>query len=177
MSDNNDNNPISEDEAKAMLAGAIMEYAQKRDDMFLDSFLNPPPEAQSVMTSMAGELPGGDYLGGFASAMVCQELLRREEAIIRSEWYESLGKTIMETSEHSIQRYVEARTKAEAKYGLDALKLMMERAREEHNECARSNLDNNEGRTYSWVLPEFESDGSHGPVGDRDVPWGTLDED
>lgn len=39
------------------------------------------------------------------------------------------------------------------------------------NECSRANLDNNDGRLYSYVIPKFNPDGTHEPWGPRDVPW------
>jgi len=39
------------------------------------------------------------------------------------------------------------------------------------NECSRANLDNNDGRLYSYVIPKFYPDGSHEPWGPKDVPW------
>lgn len=44
----------------------------------------------------------------------------------------------------------------------------------EHNECARANLDATQGKCYTCVLPDFNADGTHGPVGPQDVPWGII---
>lgn len=40
-----------------------------------------------------------------------------------------------------------------------------------HNECARSNLDNSKGRSYTYVVPAFNDDGTHAPLGPKDFPW------
>lgn len=40
-----------------------------------------------------------------------------------------------------------------------------------HNECARANLDNFNGGTYTYVIPAFNDDGTHAPLGPRDYPW------
>lgn len=41
----------------------------------------------------------------------------------------------------------------------------------EHNECARRNLDNSNGLVYAFIIPAFEADGTHAPLGPKDFPW------
>lgn len=149
-------------------ASLIKDYAQKQEDAVLDQML-----------SMAGGMPGmppgmgGIFgeIGGFANAMVCQSLLKREEGIIRAEWYESRGVNSIESSAEAIDRYVVARAKAEKQLGKEALEAQLAQARAEHNECARINLNNSNGMLYCYVLPDFNPDGTHGPVGPKDIPW------
>lgn len=159
------------------LANAIMGFNRKREDDFLHDLLNIPPEVQSqiqALTSAPGVVAESIFPGGFAESISAQMLLRLEKAVIRSEWYESLGKPSVENSADCIARYAQARSKVEAKFGSDAVAEMLQRARKAHNECARDNLDNSNGLLYCWVLPEFNSDGSHEPIGPRDVPWGNV---
>ena len=40
-----------------------------------------------------------------------------------------------------------------------------------HNECARANLDNSKGCSYTYVVPAFNDDGTHPPIGPKDFPW------
>lgn len=44
----------------------------------------------------------------------------------------------------------------------------------EHNTGARSTLDQSNGTTRSttaYVIPAFEADGTHAPIGPKDFPW------
>jgi len=40
-----------------------------------------------------------------------------------------------------------------------------------HNECARANLDTSKGCSYTYVVPAFNDDGTHAPLGPKDFPW------
>jgi len=105
-----------------------------------------------------------DFMGGVA----VQNLFELEEQIIRNEkskdpdWYE--------TPEETIAEYVEHRKEMKAALGAK-FEGIYETAKKVHNECARANLDNSKGHLFCFVLPKFNDDGSHEPVGPRDYPW------
>jgi len=46
-------------------------------------------------------------------------------------------------------------------------------SKKSHNDCARANLGDS-GVLFAFVLPEFHADGTHEPLGPRDVPWGNA---
>lgn len=118
----------------------------------------------------------GEY-GVFMSHMALQSLIEEEVWIIRVEWWlddpkitKKDAKIFEEDLEYHKEQFVQMRKELKEKLG-ERFESMMEVARKDHNDCARSNLDNNDGKMYCFVLPEFEDDGSHGPVGEKDVPW------
>jgi len=139
------------------------------DDLF-NTLLNaavsddPGPPAQAT---------GMDYRG-FATQMAFTSLVQQEESIIRMEWNERQGdKDRFRTLQQEIDRYVDMRRRLKAEAASpEVFDAWYREARESHNSCARANLDNTDGRIYSYVLPEFNDDGTHEPWGPRDVPWG-----
>ena len=42
----------------------------------------------------------------------------------------------------------------------------------DHNKCARETLDRSNGTLHSYVIPRFNDDGTHDPLGPSDFPWG-----
>lgn len=131
---------------------------QQQDDMF----------AGMINMVVGINLPG---MGDFASTMICQDLLEREKTVVAAKWYETCGMNTILSAEEATKRYVEARIQAEKKLGKKNLVSALDKARFEHNECARANLDSSNGMLFCYVLPNFNSDGTHGPVGPKDVPW------
>lgn len=121
--------------------------------------------------------PYGDDQRGFFAQMAFHSLVRQEESIIRMEWNEERGrKDEFTTLDRERERLVEMRKRALAKCeSKDQFEKLMAQARAGHNECARANLDNSDGRLFSYVLPKFNDDGTHEPVGERDVPWNAHD--
>lgn len=141
----------------------------KMDAMFESSLR----EATSDAPMPGGQIMGMDYRG-FATQMLFTQLVQQEESIIRMEWSrEQGGKDQFRTHQQEIDRYVEMRRKIKAECeSPEVFEAWYENARESHNSCARTNLDNTEGTIYSYVLPKFNDDGTHNPWGPRDVPWG-----
>lgn len=99
-------------------------------------------------------------------------LIEKEKEIIRDEWLDQQGlpniyrKPLAELQ----QEYAEMRQEIRKGCG-ERFDALYERNKASHNECARANLDNCEGRIYSYVLPKFNEDGTHEPWGEKDVPW------
>ena len=115
--------------------------------------------------------PDDGSFGTFKAQMAIQYLLEIEEEIIQAEWDASRGKPDPYTDlGKSRQQYAEMRRKARQSLG-GRFDELMAGVKESHNSCARANLDNSDGRLFAFVLPEFHDDGSHDPVGERDVPW------
>lgn len=147
----------------------VDQNVQKMDDMF-----------ESALRTATGDdpVPPGQIMGmdfrAFSTQMAFTSLVQQEESIIRMEWNEQQGeKDVFRTHQQEIDRYVEMRRKLKDACDEPAVfDAWYEQARESHNSCARTNLDNTEGTLYSYVLPKFNDDGTHEPWGPRDVPWG-----
>lgn len=108
-------------------------------------------------------------LRAWASLTMFGTLIQQEKTIVSGEWGASVGRPD-EYFELEVERSRYARMRA----GIEAVGGWREgydQARETHNSCARSNLDNSRGCLFSFVLPEFNSDGTHASWGKRDVPW------
>lgn len=137
----------------------LIQHSRDREDNFLDQML-----------SMAGTGSHGfDSLGipDFGAAMAIESLVKQEEMILRMEYPSVHPKHHAE----EMARYVTMRQKIEKTLGA-SFNQHYERGRESHNKCARLNLDSHKGFVYTWVLPKFNADGTHDPVGDRDFPFG-----
>lgn len=145
---------------KFKLNGIAASYYE-REDAVLDQML-------SLVGTGTGVMIGGD---DFALVLVMQGLIEREMHILHAEYPEVKP----DEREFAMNRYAEARAKVEAKVGKD-FDEAYQSARQTHNGCARYNLDQFEGKLYDWVLPKFNPDGTHDPLGDRDFPWGHYPE-
>jgi hypothetical protein len=111
-------------------------------------------------------------LNEFSTMIAVQSLIEVEEEIIQAEHKLSLGQKDLYTDlEEETARYVGMRKEIEDK----GLHEAYERGKLTHNECARSNLDNSNGFLFCFVLPKFNTDGTHEPWGERDVPWSRVD--
>lgn len=69
--------------------------------------------------------------------------------------------------------YVTITTKAREALGDERFDEMYKRRVAEHNARTRSDLDRANGATYAFVLPTFNPDGTHEPLGPKDFPWAT----
>lgn len=107
-------------------------------------------------------------MGDFGIGIAMHGLTELEESIMR----DTLRQTpdLLETPEEVRARYVALRRDLEAALG-DRFQEHHGRARDSHNGCARTNLDNSKGHLYCFVLPRFNPDGTHEPIGPRDFPW------
>ena len=105
----------------------------------------------------------------FAAMTVFGILIEQEILIISSEWKASMGQpNIYYDTEKEKQRYAKMRYELEK---VENWKAAYDQSKISHNECERENLDDSDGSLYAFVLPEFHSDGTFEPWGERDVPW------
>lgn len=110
----------------------------------------------------------------FMAEMAVYSLVELQQRIIGLEFFLSYNPPNEVSNLDRVEKY-----KKEHEQLYDRLKATMgkrfqplyDECLKEENECARSNLDNNDGRLYSYVLPKFNRDGTHEPWGERDVPW------
>lgn len=56
--------------------------------------------------------------------------------------------------------------------GMSSWSAEYERHRDGENATARQRLVEAEGHCHAFVVPEFDPDGSHAPIGDNDYPFG-----
>jgi hypothetical protein len=160
---------LDEEEAVNVTAEVVAQNRQRAVDMF-ESCLDT---VRNTMEVLGATKPGAM----FESQMAIQFLIDREEEMVQAEWDESCNKPDPYTDLPSAkQEYADKRRKAREVIG-DAFDEMLARQRATHNSCARANLDNSEGRLFSFVLPEFDDDGSHAPMGPRDTPWNSRKDD
>lgn len=131
-----------------ILPGAIKAAAHANED--------------ALFEAMTHGLGGG--MDGFAMSMAVQSLLELERRIILAEFRPG---PVVDVEEERA-RYVAMRVKIESNSAFSAA---YAEGLKGHNECARANLDNSDGHMFSVVLPKFNSNGTHDPYGDRDVPW------
>jgi hypothetical protein len=112
-------------------------------------------------------------VSSFAALTVFGLLLEQENLIISSDWKASKGQPdVYYDKELEKQRYANMR---EALEKVENWKTYYDEHKLSHNNCERENLDNSDGELYAFVLPEFHSDGTYEPWGDKDVPWGIKD--
>lgn len=148
-------------------ASAVVATNKSRMSDFFDSAVqaitSEPPTDAPVMN--------GQTYQQFAATMALQQLIDQEEAIVRGEWEKSRGEDWLETDLNDERaKYVSMRAKL--KVAITSFDEAHDLVRKNHNKCERRNLDNSEGHLFCFVLPKFNDDGSHEPVGERDVPWG-----
>ena len=118
----------------------------------------------------AGDESNPEPMRGMAVMTAMGVLMSQEELIIQGEWHAQKGKPLPHhDDEQEKARYVRMRAFLEKCEGWEEV---YKQSKESHNSCARTNLDNSKGVIYSFVLPEFHSDGTHEPWGPKDVPWG-----
>jgi len=109
--------------------------------------------------------------GSFSDMMAIGYIVDLEEDIIRMEWNKSVGKKDeYDDYDGKVKEYVEYRKKAKEKYK-DKFEELVMNSKKTHNECARSNLDNSNGKMFCFVLPLFKDDGTHEQLGKKDMPW------
>lgn len=117
--------------------------------------------AKAAMDGTADFAGGSDFMKGVA----VQPLLTLEQQIVSHR-----DEDPFETLDEIRTRYVRLRRKIAEVLG-DEFDSAYEAAKRTHNECERTNLDNSDGRLFCYVLPKFNADGTHDPLGPRDFPW------
>jgi hypothetical protein len=122
-----------------------------------------------AMLEAAGEGDADETV--FAVMMALQALIETEESILRDEHAELQGTPNLRHDVTAGRLECTRKRKALKEKLGDAFEQHYEQARAGHNECARANLDNSDGRLFCYVLPKFNDDGTHEPWGERDVPW------
>lgn len=133
-------------------------------------------EAQhdNLSAALLGALGAGDAMGGFAAMLALESLIHLEEEILKFELHElNEGYPVMKDPTvlpRSRQRYTKLRAQLEQQLGAD-FGAQYATARAGHNECARANLDSTNGGIYTVVLPLFNQDGTHDPLGPKDFAW------
>lgn len=120
-----------------------------------------------------GKIPGApEGMDDFMAGVAVQHLFELEQQIIRNEI--SKKPDPYETPEESIAEYVEHRAEMKEALG-EKFEAIYNEAKATHNECERANLDNSKGLLFCFVLPKFNDDGTHEPIGPRDFPWAQKD--
>lgn len=139
------------------------------------------------LLSLAGNLidnPDGtkENPDGFPTLaeMAVYGLYNIQESIIRLEHFLSHSPPNAVSNQERVEKYKTEHKKTRAKlvkqFGKETFDTLYAKIRATNNECARNNLDNSDGTLYSYVIPEFNSDGTHGPIGPKDIPWNTKSE-
>jgi hypothetical protein len=142
----------------------FVDYCEKRDADVRQTFINMmhDPFAQSFMSQ--DELSEQAMFG----------LIDLETNIIRTEFYLAHNEPNAVTNQSRVDGYKAEYQKLykqlKKEFGKRFVKIYNE-TKQDENSCARLNLDNSSGRLNSYVLPKFNSDGTHEPWGERDVPW------
>ena len=145
----------------------IKQNNERQKQMF-DFFAKASKKEDSEL--LEGDINGQSFKD-FSVMMAVQHLIELETQIIRAEWHKSIGKEDHYTDIKEItEEYVRAKRKAKKDLG-NKFQSAYEDSRNSHNECARNNLDNSDGKLYAFVLPKFRNDGTHYTYGERDVPW------
>ena len=151
-----------DNKTKVDITNFIVEQSDENDAIFRNGMSAALSQAQS-----------GEEAGFFA-AMLLQDIIDTSKMIVSLEFYLEHNPPNPVSNQKQIDKYKDIYTKAR-KHAQEILgdqyNRLMNEGLEEHNECARSNLDSSDGKVFSYVLPEFNEDGSHEPWGDRDVPW------
>lgn len=113
------------------------------------------------------------FVIGASIQMAVQFLIMKEESIIRTKWNAQVGRDEKyDDLDRDIREYAGMRPKAEEVLG-EHFAIQYDKQKKTHNECARHNLGDH-GQLFSFVLPTFNTDGTHEPWGPRDVPWGAV---
>lgn len=110
----------------------------------------------------------------FMAEMAVYSLVELEERIIGLEFFLSYNQPNEVSNQDRIEKYKlehEALYKQLTETLGERFQAIYDHVLTEENKCARANLDNNDGRLYSYVIPKFNPDGTHEPWGPRDVPW------
>lgn len=135
-------------------------------------------EAEVFNTAMAGVGMSGAF-GMFATGMMLQGLLETARHILRTEW------SLAHDSPEALAKWPDppaaqlaelkatfATMYAQAKMTLGKqFQALWERHVAEANVCERNNLNNSKGKFYCYIVPKFNDDGTHDPVGEKDGPW------
>lgn len=103
--------------------------------------------------------------GRFTNALLVQAVIHAAGQVLRIE----NGGTAQDINRARAE-YTKTLKKVKDAVGPEYDELYAQGVRES-NECSRENLKNSDGRMYCYVIPAFNDDGTHAPLGPRDFPW------
>jgi len=111
---------------------------------------------------------------GFAESLVAFTVYKAATHVLRIEDGARLypGNPTNDVDRAKLQ-YQKAVASARKSLGADFDRLY-EECRVENNKSARLCLDRSKGKMYYHVVPKFNDDGTHDPLGPRDWPWNTA---
>lgn len=114
-------------------------------------------------------------MGDFMRGMVAYTVVKAAEQVLRIEDGERRCPANAEIIRKDVdlvrKQYTRTLTEARKTLGADFDRLY-ETSVKEHNESARLCLDDSKGMAFYFVIPKFNDDGTHEPLGPRDFPWG-----
>lgn len=127
----------------------------------------------NAFVAMGGNAPGMDFM----RSMVAYSVLKSAEQVLRIEdelrTAPARRARIEEDIKFTREHYARTLAGARQTLGLDFDRLYMA-AVAEHNANARQMLDSSNGTTFDFIIPKFNDDGTHEPLGPRDFPWGMV---
>lgn len=142
------------------LAFLIVQNLQRFEDLFYAAFEEAARD---------GRVHEGVVYTHSATSMMFRYLFDQEETILRCDWRISRG----QADEHcdvmvERARYARMRAKLETAVNWRAA---YDAAKKDHNLEMREGLEDSDGQSVHFVLPEFNADGTHEAWGPWDVPW------
>jgi hypothetical protein len=133
---------------------AIKDIHYAQEDGALESVLAMGPMLDAMM-------------GGHGTSLIVHFVVKAAEHVLQ---VEDGGKGDPADVARAREQYTKTLTRVRKALGgkFDAL---YSKKLKEHNECGRANLDSSKGTMYCYVIPRFNDDGTHDPLGPRDFPW------
>jgi hypothetical protein len=132
------------------------------DTVTVEAFKNACYARESAVMNDLAQMVGFNPM---ARLMLAEFVVKAAENVLRVEHRGSPGDAAAERAQ-----YAKALKKARDTLGSDFDALYAE-CLKEHNEGARCGLDSSNGTLFCFVLPKFNPDGTHDPVGPKDQPW------
>jgi len=144
----------------------VAQNVQRQRDMWL---------AQLASSQQDGQVPGsinGASFQEFCTQAVFREVLGQEQTILREEWNRDNGlQDPYDDIDGNIAWYKTMREKLAEIWDEKLVEETLVEWRIPHNDMARGSLDQTNGSGWVFVLPKFNKDGTHPPLGPRDKPW------
>ena len=148
-----------------LVAKTIQDYAYAQEDhardMLAALFSNPG------MAAMIGPPGYAESLVAFTTYKAASHVLKIEDNARR------YPHNPTNDVERAKLQYRKALASARKSLGANFDRLY-EESRVENNKSARLCLDQSKGKMYYYVVPKFNDDGTHDPLGPKDFPWGTT---
>lgn len=154
--------PVVVNASMDLVAKTIQDLAYAQEDSvnetFAAIFSNP------MMSAMMGGSAFAGQLVAFSVYQAAEHVLMIEDGV---RLYPQIPSSDVERAKLQYRKALASARKTLGK-DFDAL---YEAVRLEHNENARFNLDQSKGMMNAYVVPKFNDDGTHDPLGPRDFPW------